>query len=328
MTVTVNNRFTGKMFIDVVIPVALKDKEKLIISLSSFLSNCATPIRNVYLICSSSHFDVTQLTKVKLIPEEQFPFTLKDLEQTLKAKGSSYAHCTWYYQQLLKLYVFEVLNDLNDNVLILDSDFAIKRPITLLTDDGRAVLVKGYPFSWNVGENTDLKPKHSHIDFSTRLMPGWNLQDNFTGMHHHILLNKQIMRSLFAEVQQHHSLPFWMAFMECVDVQKWNAASEYILYYHYCLQNFPNKVVTRHLDTVDIIHDCDGDNVEEALTKWENMIETVDCDAVGCHGFIDLRKRLHTMDYLNSEFRKIVETRHAAGFMLQLMDGILKLYTL
>lgn len=318
-----------KMSVDVVIPVAVKDKHKLLISLSSLQSNCVTPIRNVYLICSSSHFDFTQLPNVKIIPEEQFPFTLNDLERILTLKGSTHPHSTWYYQQLLKLYVFEVSTDLADDVLVLDSDFAFKRPISLLDDDGRAILARGYPFRWKMRQNTDQEqPKHSHIDFSKRLLPTWNLQDNFTGMHHHILLRKHIMQSLFADVQNHHNSPFWMAFMVCVDVQKWNAASEYILYYHYCLQNFPDKVLTRHLEAFDIIHDCDGDNVEEAMGKWERMIEISDCDAIGCHGFVDLWKRLHTMDYLDEEFQKTVVTCHAAGFVLKLFNGKLELCVL
>lgn len=284
------------MFIDVVIPIAVKDTEKLINSLSSLLLNCSTPIRHVYLICSSSQLNFTNRLNVKIVLEKQFPFALKDLEHALNAKGSTHPHATWYYQQLLKLYVFDVLDDLCDNVLILDSDFAFNRPIAFLTDEGHALLARGYPFSWTVTENADVKPKHSHIDFCKKLVPGWSLCDNFTGMHHHILLKKQITKSLFDEVEKHHCMPFWMAFMECVEVHKWNAASEYILYYHYSLQKFPHDTVTRHLEAFDIIHDCD-ENIEEATRKWKNMIENVACDAIGCHGFVDLRRRLRTMDY-------------------------------
>lgn len=138
-----------EIFLDVVIPVAPKDKDKVLISPSSFLSNSTT---HVYLICSSHQIDVSNLKYVKIILEEQFPFALNDLEHILKAKGSIYPHVSWYYQQLLKLCVFEVIEGLGDNVLILDSDFAFMRPLPFLTVDGRALLARGYPFRWTFGE--------------------------------------------------------------------------------------------------------------------------------------------------------------------------------
>lgn len=316
-----------EMFIDVVIPVAVKDKDKLYFSLSSLLTNSLTPIRHVYLISSSNQLEFTNQKNVKIILEEQFPFTLKDLEDILKSKGSIHPHASWYYQQLLKLYVFEVIVGLSDSVLILDSDFAINRPISFLTMDGRALLARGYPFSWTFRENMNEKINHSHIDFAKKLVPGWNLGDSFTGMHHHIVLERQIMMAFFAEVQEFYPLPFWMAFMKCVDIRKWNGASEYVLYYHYCLRKFPHKVVTRHLEAWDIIHDRDG-NSNKAIRKWKNMTDNIACDAVGCHGFVDLSTRLQSMDYLSSDFRKVLLSGHKTGFILQLKEGCLQLHRL
>src|ERR1043166_6659642 len=98
---------------DVVIPVALKDKIKLKKSLQGILENSLTPINKVYIISNNENIlkdllNNTHKTNVKIIfiPETQFPFTKEDIKRILYRKKSKYNHGTWYYQQLLKFYIF------------------------------------------------------------------------------------------------------------------------------------------------------------------------------------------------------------------------------
>ncbi|GES76665.1 hypothetical protein RCL2_000406400 [Rhizophagus clarus] len=316
---------------DVVIPVALKDKIKLKRSLQGILENSLTPINKVYIISNNENILKDLLnnnkTNVKIIfiPETQFPFSKEDIKEILHRKKSKYNHSTWYYQQLLKFYIFRVIPDLLENVLILDCDFIFKEEVSFITDDGKAILAYGYPFKWIL--NTTKYPekvKHSHIDFAKRFVPTWKIMNSFSGMHHHLLFQKHITESLFKHVETYHEKDFWKAFMDAVDIKKWNAASEYVIYFHFAVKNYPNDLELRHLNSYDLIYDSE-ESGNDILQIFDQFTQYTEYKAVGFHSFLNIKERLKTMDYVTESLQKKMMNEKPLCFILKLSNGMLQI---
>jgi hypothetical protein len=314
---------------DVVIPVAPKDKVKLKKSLQGILDNSLTPIHNVYIIANDKsildNLNIRTNVKIIFIAEDRFPFSKKDIEKILHQKQSKHPHTSWYYQQLLKFYVFKIIKNLSQNVLILDSDFVFKNKVKFLTDDGKAILAYGYPFKWIL--NTTQYPtkiEHSHVSFAKKFVPEWEAMNSFSGMQHHMLFQEHIISSLFERVETYHEKDFWKAFIDTVDVNKWNAASEYVIYFHFAIKNYPKNLEVRHLNAYDIIHDSQDEN-NDVLSIFDELIHQSNHNAVGCHAFLNLKERLKTMDYIPEKLREeMIREKHLC-FILELDNGMLQI---
>lgn len=317
--------------IDVVIPVALKDKDKLEKSVNGILKNSKTPINKIFIVAENLSILETLSWNNKNnkdivgLSETIYPFSKNYIRELLVKNQSNYDHTSWYYQQLLKLYVFDAIPNICDNVLILDSDFIFIKPIEFLTSEGKGILSCGYPFQWLIGTSTypNKNIKHSHINHARKLVRNWDIMNPFSGMHHHILFNKDIMKSLFQNVEEYNNEPFWKAFINNLDIDKWTSASEYVIYFHYVINNFKNQIELIHHNTVDIIYDSKDRIAQNAVyslldgftqSKEPNLI------GIGCHGFLDLKERLHTMDYIGEELRKTMLEKEENFYILQLND--------
>ncbi|QSQ19200.1 hypothetical protein JY651_28070 [Pyxidicoccus parkwayensis] len=306
--------------------MAPKDYDKLAPCIASIVQHSRTPIRNVYVVARQEleHLHLHQVAgkPVIWINEERYPFAVHDVTDALVRKGTTHPHGSWYYQQLLKLCVYSAIPDLLDHVLILDADFHFARGVPFLTERGEAILSPGYPFEWQLNtRDYPHKVTHVHARFAGRLVPGWAPRNPFSGMHHHMVLDRRILDALHAAVEQRRKQPFWKAFLDTVDVEKWNGASEYVLYFHHALQKHPERVVTRHLRTCDIIHD--SEEPFDAPAAMGRLRETGRYDAVGCHAFLNLRQRLQTMDYLPAKLKQRLAASGAAAFLLVLEEGVL-----
>lgn len=334
---------SGNPAIDVMMPVARKDMDMVEPALNRLVACSQTPIRKIFIVWQGPEkqgdlpptvaLQGAHPPEVVWVDEKEFPFTLKDVDARLKAQGSTQNHAGWYYQQLLKLYSFEVLSrkgyDVLPHLLIHDADIAFTNPVDFLDTQGRSLLAYGYPFRW-LPERTGAEEgnvdtiTHSHVDHAKRFIPNWHLDNKFTGMQHHQLLDREIMQSMFSEVQAHHHKDFWKAFIDCVDTSKWNGASEYILYFHYALDRFPDKVAARHLRGADIIFDSAlplRDSLE-AIAKDQPMT------LVGRHGFVSLVDRIKSMDYISPPLREELlrrggEAPQELAMRLELKDGAL-----
>ncbi len=306
--------------IDVVMPVAAKDAAKASLALAGLLHHCTTPIGRIHLVSPRPFpIDAPLGATLHRVGDEAFPFTIDDIDRALVDKGSRHPHASWYLQQLLKFYVFEVIEGVADRVLILDADFVISRPIAFVGPGDRSLLAYGYPFSWL--RQTDDYPdtvEHVHVDFARSLVPGWAPQHAFSGMQHHMLFDRAIVEDLFDRVKSASGLPFWRAFMEAVEVEKWNAASEYVLYHHFALQYHADAIEARHVATEDLIFDA------ERPIPWplfERIASETDAQAVGLHGFVELEQRLRTMDYIPDDLRRSMLASGDFMFRLALRDG-------
>jgi Family of unknown function (DUF6492) len=314
--------------IDVVIPVAPKDYPKLERSLLGILENSRTPIRGVFLIAADDsalkYLNADLSPKVSVVKEREMPFTKRDIAGLLEERGATANQASWYYQQLLKFYVFQVIRGLGDDVLILDADFIFSKPLHFLTEDGRAILSRGYPFKWLL--NTREYPtrvEHIHADFARRFVVGWEPVDPFSGMHHHMVFQRDILAELFDVVEREHQQPFWRAFVGNLRLEKWNAASEYVIYYHFARARHSDRVVVRDLKTCDILHDSEEGG--DALEELDRQFRSGNFDAVGCHAFLDLRARLVMNDYIPHDLRAKFVTSSGRKLLLRLDAGVLQM---
>ena len=321
--------------IDVVIPVAMKDLPKLAVCVDKILANSLTPIRNIYIVAPQTvvstmesqqaiQFAHPKQSGVIWVDEATYPFTLRDIKNRLLGKNNLYNNSSWYYQQLLKFYCFKAIPNLQPNTLILDADCFVSQKIEFLTVNGQALLAYGYPFHWLL--NTKHYPaenRHSHIDFAERFVPDWTPVNAFSGMQHHMLFQQAIMAKLFAAVETTHQKEFWQAFLDNVEFQKWNAASEYVIYYHFAMKFFPEQIVSRHLHSCDFIHD-ETEN-PFVLEVAQNTLQERAFQTIGCHSFLDLRARLKTMDYIPTDLKQKMLSVERVVFKLILDDSMLQI---
>lgn len=316
------------MKIDVVIPVAPKDYAKLSSCVRNILNHSLTPIHRIYIVSEddSALSELSVGTSLIHVKDSDFPFTKRDIETVFAEKNCFYSHSSWYYQQLLKFYIYRVIPGLLPHTLILDSDYSFIRDIKFLTDDGKLILSSGYPFKWLL--NTRKYPEsvtHIHADFSQKLLPGWSPANVFSGMQHHMMFRKDIINEILLLAENKHKREFWKAFIENVEVTKWNAASEYVICYHYMLNNHNNKVATRHLKACDIIYDSKAEN--DALEKAAELRRRSEFQAVGCHAFLDLAERIKTMDYIPPDLKRKMLAEPILIFKLILDKGMLQIET-
>lgn len=317
------------MEIDIVVPVAPKDLPKLPACLQGIARHSRTAIRRIHVLSQQAPTlePLPGGVPVHHVPESSFPFTKEDICRALEERGCRYPNGGWYYQQLLKLYVFRAIPGLLPEVLILDSDFVFLQDVPFLDEDGRAFLAMGYPFKWLL-DTREYPPEveHVHAEFARKLIPGWSPQHLYSGMQHHMLFQADILEELLSLSEQAHGLPAWRAFMENVELEKWNAASEYVLYHHFALGRHPERVALRHLRACDIIHDAD--DARGAQERFSRLLARRDLQAAGCHAFVGLRERLETMDYIPPSLRARLLAADSPVFSLLLDDGVLRLESL
>ena len=326
---TIDN-FTAGTQIDVVIPAAAKDVFKLPICIEQLIANSLTPIRNIYVVTKPELFNLNSASahRVTWIDEATYPFSVKDVTERMKARNNLHNNGSWYYQQLLKLYMFKAIPGLLPNALILDSDFFIGQPMHFATSDGKAILAEGYSFKWLLNTRQyPSPPVHSHIDMARRLVPGYDPVSPYSGMHHHLLFNVEIMSKLFSEIEGLHQEEMWRAFIDCLDIDRWNGACEYIIYYHFAMRFHGERVSARHLKACDFIHDG-KEGAAAVLDMARSTLKAGSFQGVGCHGFLDLRTRLQTMDYIPADVREKMLAADNMAFKLMLDDGMLQIEAL
>jgi len=61
-----------------------------------------------------------------------------------------------------------------------------------------------------------------------------------------------------------------------------------------------------------------------ALDELDRRLASGELDAVGCHGFLDIRARLATMDYIPHDLRVELARSKDARFLLLLDDTVLQ----
>lgn len=191
------------------------------------------------------------------ISETTFSFTKEDVLTYIPDTTRT----GWYFQQLLKLSVFDVIKTDKPYILIFDSDCIMKKPVSFFQD--------GHPlFATGLTEYTE-----SYFIHMNKIIPGLDRQiPEISGVTHHSLFSREILGELLSKIERIHGIPWWQALLSHVSPESYFAGmSEYELYFNYCLAFHPGLYMLRPLqmDSVDCFNDfqkSSGDIV--ALHEW------------------------------------------------------------
>ena len=212
--------------IDVVIPAISKDLATLDLCIEGIKKN-GQNIRSIYVVSP------TQLTqKAYWIDEKMFPFSKKDVASTIfgnETKALGYLskpgnRIGWIYQQLLKLYVPFVVPGISSNILLLDADTIFLKPVSFLNEKGEPLF------------NTNTTHYESYFKHAKRLLPGFKkIFSKFSGICHHMLIQKSVIEHLFSIIEKEHGMKPWQAICKCVDIKEIDKASlsEYEIYFNF-----------------------------------------------------------------------------------------------
>jgi len=167
--------------------------------------------------------------EAKHISESEYPFSKKEVIEYIKDYVPNY-RWGWYYQQLLKLYIFKAKKFKYDNVLIFDSDILLLKNIYLFDGNNPKI------FKRNTG---DKKIHTPYIKCMNYILPNLNIDENDSGICHMMLFNKKYLDDMFNEIETLHKKELWKVCLDgvinCVKngVKCLSILSEYELYYNY-----------------------------------------------------------------------------------------------
>lgn len=130
----------------------------------------------------------------------------------------------WIYQQILKLYAPFIIPEISPNVLVIDADTIFLNPTAFIDGENRGLFNPGTEYH---------KPYFEH---AARLLPGFKKQySGYSGVSHHMLLQRPIVEDLFQAIENTHSIEPWRALLRCIshdDLYR-SCLSEYEIYFNF-----------------------------------------------------------------------------------------------
>jgi len=257
------NSSTKKLY-DVVSPIHKKDlktyveylssNKKLLVNSNQFyyISDCECKEIDILNVANSNTNSNTGNNKyIQFIDENKYPFTKQQVFDYL-GKYIPKNRLGWYYQQLLKLYIFRLCT--NDNeiklknyVLILDSDLLLLKPFFLFNNKKKPIIhyldhQKEFNNKMKLSNQNEMKLKNIHKPYVVSmnyLMPKLNINVHESGVIHHMLFHKKILNQMLIKIEKKFNKAPWISILDSVIyyVQKFgyniSILSEYELYFHY-----------------------------------------------------------------------------------------------
>ena len=222
------------MSFDIVIPVGPNDMNKIHEQIKYTKKNIID-YRNIYIISSNPNLKVDNCI---IIDETIFPFRKKDIEHY---HGQSDRN-GWYLQQLLKLYAGQVIPNILERYLVVDSDTFFLKPTRFIDPtDGKCL--------YNFSDKENHIPYYEHMK---RLHEKFIKINKDSGICHHMLFDNKFIQEIVALTEKKHKKPFWVTFLELVDEHyrhnDRSGASEYELYFNYIFNNHNDKIKIRKLE--------------------------------------------------------------------------------
>jgi Family of unknown function (DUF6492) len=216
------------MIFDIVIPVGPDDIEFLDVMLNCTKKN-VIGYRNIYVIPYDPNIKRDDCI---IINENIFPFN----KSTLGEYTNDSPRTPWYLQQLLKLYAGFCIPDILNNYLVIDADTFFMNPTTFFDGD-----IPLYNFS--------VENHIPYFDHMKLLHPSLKKHTEHSGICHHMVFQRNIVRQLFDMVEEYTKDVFWKSFMKCLDKEKMpgSGASEYEIYFNYLLIHHSDKIKLREL---------------------------------------------------------------------------------
>jgi hypothetical protein len=217
-------------FFDAVIPFHPKDADVLPYCIAG-LRRYAKGLRNIYVVSNEQ----PEEDDIQWIPESLFPFTKADVAAIVQSTNGREG---WYFQQLLKLYAFEVIADILPHALLFDSDCVVCKPISFFSAEGKILL----DFSETV--------KHAPYFTHARAVMGDLFQEvgqTMSGITDHMMVHRPVMQGLLHKICR--SGQAWRILLEAVEPNQRNFSgmSEYEIYFNYVLTWFAEEYSLRQL---------------------------------------------------------------------------------
>jgi len=226
---------------DIVIPVGPNDIS-IIKDQIKYTKRNVIGYRNIYLIYKDTSLEIDGCITIS---ENIYPFSMKTVQEFHGKLGRN----GWYLQQLLKLYAGNVIPDILDKFLVIDTDTFFLKP-TKFIDNGKLLYAHGT-------EN-----HKAYFDHMSRLDSSLIKMDMFkSGICHHMIFETKYLNELFNLIESKHNDTFYNIFLKQVSTLDYtqSGASEYEMYFNYMLKEHPSEIVVRNL-------------------KWQNVSKLTNTD--------------------------------------------------
>lgn len=226
------NYIENKKF-DIVIPIGPNEKDVIYKQVECTKKNIIG-YRNIYLV---SYDPSIIIDGCITIDERTFPFSLEtvvNFHGKLQRNG-------WYLQQLLKLYALIVIPGILDTCLIIDADTFFLKPTSFIKDNK---CLYDYGTEYHI-------PYFEHM---AKLDIGLTKLSTFSGICHHMMLEKIYILELIYKVEEKHNDKFYNVFLKVVININESGASEYEIYFNFMLKNYINNIEIRKLNSNNVHH--------------------------------------------------------------------------
>lgn len=215
---------------DLVFLVAEKDIETFKLYLYRYNLNNIIGYNKIYIISPCN----IEINNTILINDNAFPFN--DLIKEKYGDVIEPSRINWYKQQFIKLYIFDIIPELLDNVLVVDADTFFLKKTTFIDDNGKLLYNYGCEFN------------KAYFDTLDNLKINTYRYDNYSGITHHMMFNRHIIKEIFKKIEDLHKKPLWIAVLDNINKEDFNAGfSEYETYFNYCLLYHNDKIKLRKL---------------------------------------------------------------------------------
>jgi len=220
---------------DAVIPFHAKDLEVLPYCIMGLRTN-VSGLRNIYVISKDEPDDIDDII---WICEDRFPFTKLGVQYLIKSTNGREG---WYFQQLLKMYVFDVLDDVLPHVLLFDADCVVCRPITFFSEGGQMLI-----------DSSESQNHAAYFEHATKVLGASfeQIDPTLCGITDHMLVYKPHMEEILRKIGEiHPGHEVWQALLQAVDPAQKNLSgmSEYEIYFNYVFKWYPDQYKLRKLE--------------------------------------------------------------------------------
>lgn len=218
---------------DIVIVVGKKDNN-IIKNQLEYTKKNIIGYRNIFLI---SDDDNLLIDNCITISEKIFPFSL----ETIALYHGLSERNGWYLQQLLKLYAGNIIPNILDKYLILDSDTFFIKPTSFF--------INNKPL-YNYGNEYHYPYFEHMIKLNNNLIKQY---PDKSGICHHMIFEKKIINELFNLIETTHNENFYKVFLKFVNKNNINnsGASEYEIYFNYIIKEHSNDIIIRKLNWIN-----------------------------------------------------------------------------
>ena len=230
------------MSFDIVIPLGPNELSRINEQIQHVKKN-VVGYRNIYIISVEPNIIIDGCI---IIDERIFEFKINDIPSYFIKYNGKNNRNGWYLQQLLKLYAGFTINGILDNYLVIDADVFFLNKISFLEND---------KYIFTTSDEYHI-PYFTHMN---KLHESFEKNHNKSGIAHHMMYNKNLIKEMFQLVENKYNNKFWVIFIENVEEHKKypinrieSGASEYELYFNFMIKYHNDKIIIRRLNWSNI----------------------------------------------------------------------------